>query len=116
MKNKLVDSLMQNAQETYIRLNPKITSTHKIIKYYNLDVKEINNIGVTVNNKLVELLHKFEEANMSLYKENTIGSISFVERAVINDLCRTVDISNNILNEVSKIVNYCKTVKKIMST
>lgn len=50
---------------------------------YNVD---IHNVGITLNNKIVELSHIFKDAGASIFVSDDLVSSSFIGMAVIEDL------------------------------
>ena len=84
--------------------------------------EDIPNVGITINNKLVELSHVFEDSGISMFyslsDDYDLVSSSFIGDAVINDLVdklttanesllkysrKIKDISDNRSNKLSKI-------------
>lgn len=73
-------------------------------EHLNLDVaNELPNIGITFNNKIVELLHTFQDAGLSMFSENyeNFGpkNINFISSSFIGD-----SIIFYMLDEVDKSV------------
>ena len=71
-------------------------------QFLNFDTN-IPNIGITANNKLVELSHEFEEAGISMfsevYEEDEYIDSNIVGDAIINDIYQQVGIA---LKELKK--------------
>ena len=85
--------------------------------------KDLPNIGITFNNKLIELSHIFQEAGLSMYSSkienssllNSNGDYSsFVGHAIIFDITHTIAEAIDILLEYNSELNrlYDERIKK----
>ena len=92
-----------------------ISQIHDLGKYVDLE-RDLPNIGITLNNKLVELQHEFQSAGISMYSQkvedygllklNFVGA-SFVGDAIISDLI------NYASKGTQNLADYNKTMKEI---
>lgn len=92
-KNKLFDKLA----EQRIKQSEAIRPMEKNLKDLGQNNVEIPNTSITVNNKVVELLHIFEDAGISMFsmqfeKENMVMP-SFIGEALIDDLFAKEDMA-----------------------
>lgn len=79
-------------------------------KFVDLE-SDLPNLGITLNNKLVELQHEFQNAGLSMYcqefKDYGFVVLSFVGEAVIMDLI------NHANKGIQNLVDYSKTMKEV---
>lgn len=88
--------------------------------------KDIPNMGITFNNKLIELSHIFQEAGLSIYsskieeygelKLNFVSS-SFIGQAIIFDMIHIIEEGTDVLMEYNSELNklYSKKQEKLKS-
>jgi hypothetical protein len=102
-KEKLFDRIRKIISE-----QAKIISNIQIVgEYVGGLERNLPNIGITLNNKLVELQHEFENAGLSIYFQNNgfLGG-SFIGTAIIEDL---IDLAANGIQNLS---DYSKTERE----
>ena len=93
-------------------------ATEKIRRENNL-ITDLPNIGITLNNKLVQLQHEFENVGISIYLEKTENckeiKLNYIGEAVLLDLIRYarngIESSNEYQEKIDLIVT--KKLKKI---
>ena len=81
---KSIESIMANMYDT-------LNTNRKISKKLDLDLDiDLPNIGVTLNNKINEISHEFEDAGISMFampnEENEFVGSNFVGDAILDDL------------------------------
>lgn len=81
---KSIESIMANMYDT-------LNTNRKISKKLDLDIDiDLPNIGVTLNNKINEISHEFEDAGISMFampnEENEFVGSNFVGDAILDDL------------------------------
>ena len=99
-----------------------ILKTEGLKKHTGINI-DLPNIGITCNNKLIELQHEFEKAGLSMYsirRGNNVSSanLSFVANAIVSDLLEYVkrgsQNSKDYRNTLYEIMNKkVKELKKI---
>lgn len=81
---KSIESIMSNMYDT-LNTNRRISKKLDL----NIDI-DMPNIGVTLNNKINEISHEFEDAGISMFampnEENEFVGSNFVGDAIIDDL------------------------------
>ena len=81
---KSIESIMSNMYDT-------LNTNRRISKKLDLDIDiDMPNIGVTLNNKINEISHEFEDARISMFampnEENEFVGSNFVGDAILDDL------------------------------
>ena len=81
---KSIESIMSNMYDT-------LNTNRRISKKLDLDIDiDMPNIGVTLNNKINEISHEFEDAGISMFampnEENEFVGSNFVGDAILDDL------------------------------
>ena len=112
-------------QKVYLKLANEIEIIKENSKCFFNEEFEIPNIGITTNNKIVELLHEFRESEISLFaseieKTKSVSS-SFIGDSIFNDVFNELDIGaktikqyNNSMEEIiiKKVKDNVKKEKK----
>ena len=114
-EEKLKNELYDKIGEMISKQSQIISSVQELGKSLNLGY-DLNNIYITMNNKIVELKNEFERAGISIYsqKVENYGSInpdfittSFIGKAIIFDL---IDYADKGIEQLGK---YSETMKQI---
>lgn len=109
-EDKVKGLLFEKVGEISLKQHELISEIQDSSKYVDLE-SDLPNLGITFNNKLVELQHQFQNAGLSMYSQEFkdygfIGS-SFVGEAVI------LDLINYASKGTQDLADYSKTMKEV---
>lgn len=109
-EDKFKGLLFEKVGEISSKQYELISQIHDLGKFVDLE-SDLPNVGITLNNKLIELQHQFQNAGLSMYSQEFkeygfIGS-SFVGEAVIFDLINYASKGTQDLDD------YNKTMKEV---
>lgn len=109
-ENKYKKVLFGKVEKISSQLREIISEIEESGKFVDLE-SNLPNLGITLNNKLVELQHEFQNAGLSMYSKEYkdygfVGS-SFVGEAVIFDLI------NYASKGTENLADYSKTMKEV---
>ncbi|MBQ2937265.1 MAG: hypothetical protein IJE05_00030 [Clostridia bacterium] len=90
-----------------------ILQIQKYGKYIDLE-SNLPNIGITLNNKLVELQRQFQDAGISIYSKGVEGlkEVGVVNSSLIGDAILS-DLINYVSKGTQKLDNYSKEMLKV---
>jgi hypothetical protein len=111
-EEKFKSGLFDKIGKMYSEQAKLISQIQKTDKYGELE-SDLPNIAITLNNKLNELQHEFQDAGISIYskkhEEQGIVSPSYTGEAIMIDL---VDYTNK---GIQKLADYDKTMSEIVN-
>lgn len=114
-EDKYSGMLFEKIGEISSKQHEIISKIHNMGKYVDLE-SNLPNLGVTLNNKLVELQHQFQDAGISIYSQKVedVGLLkmnyvvsSFVGDAIISDLI------NYATKGTQNLADYDKAIKEV---
>lgn len=82
----------EEIDKLFTKFQEEIAETREIINMYNcarLENRELDNIAIIINNKIVELSHKFKEKGILFYSESALESLILKEFKVLYNLSKT---------------------------
>lgn len=123
------EALFSRMEKMYTSRSKLISNVHELEEYFDIET-QIPNIGITANNKLIEMQNEFKKAGISMYaskleeygplKLNYIGT-SFIGNAVINDLIgqtndgseALINYRNGLMKIIKKLTEEVKAIQKM---
>jgi len=104
-EEKYKNILFEQVEKLYSQQAELLMEIDKMREYIELE-KDLPNIGITLNNKIIQLQHQFENAGISIYSQKVedyglaklnLVIPSFIGQAVIYDL---IDYSSSATNKL----------------